>query len=376
MALLLVVFASCKTKPTKEVHPYHENMPEIDANHVLITKDEGEDETPKLEQLRYLKQVLKKGDIKLNKVKLAKITLTEGIKIVSVNTDRFIILDIEEDRLVEYNLQLEESRVLSERGHGPGDLFLSSDMSLFKTKLYVSNKDGRISSYDCSEYPCRYSESIKLEKLVPYSLATTQNEMVLLGSNKIPPQRKPKSDSKIDNTSLWAYNYESELKNSFGQHYDVNGHWMLQNSFSEGIVEYSEESNNYFSAFQRLPLIYLYDESYNLIKTLKISDFIVGEQEYDPKTGRLSIVLDGFSMIEGMNYISENKILLVVKTLTNRRTVNKMYEWDILFDYYALDSNDFTSLFLGSDSTSSKYFLTKEHIFYRPNNDFLYNLNY
>ena len=140
---------------------------------------------------------------------------------------------------------------------------------------------------------------------------------------------------------------------------------MLQRPFSEGIVEFSEKKKLYFLAFERLPFIYVFNKNFEQVTVLKIEEFILGKQEYDTGKGKLSVVQGDFSIISNIKNVTDDSFLIEVKTRKNRRIVDKIYQWDSNIDYYIINLTDFKSTYIGSNDSSSQYFVTKEMLLKR-----------
>ncbi|MEP1306600.1 MAG: hypothetical protein ABJK11_02755 [Balneola sp.] len=118
-------------------------------------------------------------------------------------------------------------------------------------------------------------------------------------------------------------------------------------------------------AFERLPFIYAFNKNFEQVTVLKIEEFILGKQEYDTGKGKLSVVQGGFSIISNIKNITDDSILIEVKTRKNRRIVDKIYQWDSNIDYYIINLTDFKSTYMGSNDSSSQYFVTKEMLLKR-----------
>jgi len=362
--LSLFLLISCKTKPKKEVHPILELIPGNELAYEGISKKETSSKIDSPEILKQLINTLGNQNFE-SELMLEGLNLNANVKLLSLKNNRLIFLDLDDDILLEYNVEKKEQTILASRGRGPGDIFLSSDLHLVNDTLIISNRDMRILKFNCNMIPCEYIDLFQLNSIVPLSITSNGKSFIALGNNKLPPQKKAISSDLIETSALWVINTEGNITKSFGKHYDIQNHWMLQRPFSEGIVEFSEKKKLYFLAFERLPFIYVFNKNFEQVTVLKIEEFILGKQEYDTGKGKLSVVQGDFSIISNIKNVTDDSFLIEVKTRKNRRIVDKIYQWDSNIDYYIINLTDFKSTYIGSNDSSSQYFVTKEMLLKR-----------
>lgn len=366
----VMLLISCKTNEKTEMHPKVGLIPEIKSKEMSISKKKN-DKINLTQNLNHLSNLLTSQESN-TELKLDRLDLSDNIKVVDIDKKRLIFLDMDEDILVEYNISTKTQTIIANRGRGPGDIFISSDIYFKEGTLTISNKDMRILSFNCDKEPCEYVDLIQLKSIIPLSVTSNGKSFIVLGNNKIPTQKYSESSVPIKKEALWVLDNKGKITNSFGEHYDIQNHWMLQRPFSEGIVEYSEEKELYFLTFERLPYIYVFDQNYEQVKVFKIEEFLIGKQEYDSKEAKLGIVKEGYSIISNMKNLNEETLLIEIKTRKNRRVENQIFVWDTSIDYYVIDLNTFESSFIGNNDSKIDYLVTNELLVIRDTKNYVY----
>ena len=351
---LMTVF-SCKSEGgdyagNSVIHPIKENIPHYDQEHISIdTVRTFKNMQEKPERLELFHQYLRNSDrIITEKLNIEVGSPYPGFNVVSIDDGRLMVLDITNDRLLEYDLNDHNFLMLAERGRGPGDIMYSEEMVKHMNSIYIASGNMRISRFDCKTTPCEFDEVIPL-KFSPSSIALAGDTLAVLGSVDVRAASGNKHEDGLkDLKAIHLLNGTGDNMSVFGETYNTDGHWMLLRPFVfDGMIRYSPAEDLFILSFMMFPYLYIYDARDQSLKTTyEISDFLLGKQRYWPDIGRLEVPMENYSIIRSTKIIENNLLWLEIETRKKRRIPNS--HWDLLFTYYVVDLKNREAYYMGN----------------------------
>ena len=354
LLFLLFTLLSCssdnsKTEEGLVKHPKKANYPYAQSSHYGVDSTQSAIDISNFAKLNHIQAFLDSSSIPTAKGVPVQISRSENLLIKPISRQRLIFIDTETQHLFEYNQPQDTVYQLAEYGRGPGKLSSSKELSYNNGNLIIPMTSGRISLFNCQTTPCNFEEEKRLEDLIIYSADMMDDgSFVALGNAPI----RDKSDT-LRSEALHTFNNNGNYLNSFAEAYDTEGHWMLRQPLSEGIVKYNAPSEQYVLSFERLPFVYILDNDFNLVRSYKFNDFIVGQQKYWPQEGRLRIVMSDHSLIKDMVFF-DDFALVKIETKKNQEVVDKRFSWDRELAYYLIDLNTNRATFVGSRPAKGK----------------------
>lgn len=128
-------------------------------------------------------------------------------------------------------------------------------------------------------------------------------------------------------------------------------------TFKRGFVRQVEKLNVSVVAFESYPIIYVYDDNYQLNKSYKITDFVLGKYQYNTSTQAITIPDSDFSMITGLSVLDrENLVVEVLQRKISNNSGNKILH-DV-FQYYIINIENNKNYYLGElNNTDSRIYL-------------------
>ena len=185
--ILLSILVSCKKDDNTNTvtlieHPIKEKIPYYDFNHEIIHSknsfEESDIESPVLDLLhQYLQNP---QQISFKKLDVVVGSPFPAFNIASVDDNRIIILDDNNNKLIEYNLNTKESISISEFGRGPGDFQFPREMIKHNDTVYILRQNMYISSFNCTKTPCFHMEDFSLG-FEPSSMTISDEHFAILG---------------------------------------------------------------------------------------------------------------------------------------------------------------------------------------------------
>lgn len=352
IVFFLSVFFSCKKNGDKNIgnlvlHPLNESIPYQETDYIKISTESNSEELNNMPDklLLFKKYFHTPNDLSFKKLRM-EVGSHSNLMGISL-TSRLILLDGAQQRLIEYDLKKDSTTIIAEFGRGPGDIAHAKDIIKYDELIHVGMQDMRVSEFDCSIVPCNYSKTVKLERISPYSIDRNDSIFVVLGSSPVTGSTDTNSDE-LSYKPIFKFNQQGEKINSFGKTYDTKGHWMLLRPFTEGIIRYSPDLQNYLLAYHRLPYLYIYDSDYNLKDKYFFPTFILGKQKYWPEVGKLNIVMENHSIIKKVKFIYESLVLVEMETKVNMKKTETAFVWDRKADFYVIDLDSKRGYILGT----------------------------
>jgi hypothetical protein len=361
LGLVAILILQCNNKKNQDkfvFHPIEENIPYFNYEHSKITKENNLSKTfdNGLSEINLLTKFLKKT----SKQDFQKLNLLVRdpyrFDATSISSNRLVLLDELSNRLIEYDLSSDTTVNLAKKGKGPGDINFPQGIHKDQNNINIPLADMRISQLNCSQRPCLYQRTIELD-FRPYSLTKTDSNFAVLGSINVNNSgNNIQFESKLEEIRpIHFLKDNGEEINSFGNAYDVNGHWMLLRPLvNNGKIRYLPSEDTYALIYQRFPFIYIYDSNFKMQKVYEISDFILGKQKYWPETGKVRIVKQNHSLIRNVKVIGGKYVLLEIEEKKDQQTSDFKRTWSRSFDYYLLNISNDKSYYLGSTSPNEK----------------------
>lgn len=280
------------------------------------------------------------------------VSSSDNLKIASIDSSRFILLDMGNHELIEINTSLDKVIILASFGRGPGDIAYTKDVIYSDGTVYVAMQDRRISAFNCIESPCEYDETIMIEEISPLSITKFEDHFFAIGMRPVSGESDLKPEN-LNSPPIHSIDLHGELVKSFGQSYDTQGNWMLIRPLIEGEIEYDDFTESIIIAHHRFPYLVIYNSAdISLSNIYQFDDFILGIQEYDYQLHMLSIVMEDHSLISAMHILGDGLLLAEIETKKNMREENYSFIWDRISDFYLINLIDNTSINIGSISYS------------------------
>ena len=244
-----------------EFHPMLDRMPYINGSLNIDDIDEGKNEMePGVEN--YSANVVLSDD-KFNSIfqksefQHLKLPPLVSTSFKSLNSERLIIFDLRQQIFLDVNLSDQSWNEFAGRGRGPGEFMFANDFIVNSDSLYVISKDSKITTFDCSKYPCAYSKTINLPNLQPVSLAKTAGVFIVMGK-QIETVELTDQDYKTE--SLFSLDYNGNLIDAWGENYDNRGHLMLMEPFANGKIRRMKNSHYIIQYFDYFPFLVFFEK--------------------------------------------------------------------------------------------------------------------
>lgn len=349
--LMSVLVSNALSQSRIEIHPDVNKIPFWSSDHITIDTKQNLIGNPVSNTfgkiLREIGSVNQKG---LNVLLGGKWALSAA----SINDRRIVLLDKDNLTLIDYDLVSHRSFVLAQSGRGPGDLFFPKEVVVDGNNLFIPMGGSSVTQYDCSRSPCVFEKTIPLDKINYQSVDVSNNQLVGLVSA---PGIAPTSNQNSNAAPLVISSLNGKVTNQFGRNYDFGNRWMLMDTFKRGFVRHVEKLNVSVVAFESYPIIYVYDDNYQLNKTYKITDFVLGKYQYNTSTQAITIPDSDFSMITGLSVLDrENLVVEVLQRKISNNSGNKILH-DV-FQYYIINIENNKNYYLGElNNTDSRIYL-------------------
>jgi len=254
-------------------HPTDEKLPhnDVESNKLEINSDFSKVDTIP-NQLKYLHHFLTDSTMYDDIVKLSfLVNDQDAIYAEALDVGNLILLDQRDDRLVHYNLESHEYIKIAPKGRGPGDLAFTQELQLHDDKIFVGMQGYRLSVFDCIENPCKYEETIITDFNI-YSIAPSNHKLAIIGL--LPFGRENDLNSKdVDEFAVHMIDESGEIEKSFNPVYQDKFPAVRERVNAHGSVRFFEKTETYAVLFNKLPYIYIYDQTGNLDVKYKIPDF-------------------------------------------------------------------------------------------------------
>lgn len=363
-------------------HPLEEKIPHYGFKHNIIERSRSYNELDiESYELDLLHQYLQDPQqFSHEKLEIEIGSPFPAFNVFTIDENRLIILDDNDNKLIEYNLNTKESISISEFGRGPGDFQFPREMIKHNDTVYILRQDMYVSSFDCSKTPCSHLEDLSLE-FEPSSMAISDNHFAILGDPIENDIESSESENNLDpGKAVHLIDASGEPVVSFGSKYEVDSHNLLKQPFVlNGMVRYSSSANLYVLAYRPFPYIYLYNsDNFEIKSVFKIEDFVLGKRKYWPDERRLKTPEEDFSYINRIELFNQNLLWIELETKSNYRITENSILWDREFDYYITDISETESYYIGNysyeaEEPGKKIFLIDRNIvIYDERDGYLY----
>jgi hypothetical protein len=310
VVILILVFASVSVAQVPvEIHPQESKMPHADAVATTLKRQFRPDMAglyPKHHAAFYSYR----SESASTEIDLL-IESKWNVNVVSLSSDRFLVLDRSGMQLVEFNVTKGTKQVIAVRGQGATDLFFPKSMMIEGSTVFVPMGGYRITAFDCSVEPCTLGYTVPLDKVNAGSMDRTGGQFLIFR------QATGLSNDHPDIETVGAYSAsvvdsDGKVVQSFGDGYDYGAHWMLLDAFQKGFILNLHGSEHSIIAFESFPFVYVFDNDYKPASKLRLPDFMVGERRYEPDTGALHLSYNKMSLISQMVRLDQDRLLIEV----------------------------------------------------------------
>lgn len=268
------------------------------------------------------------------------ILTTNDIDVKSINNSDLLILEKDEARLIQFNLNNNEYVIIANKGRGPGDLFFPKELSVNKGQAFVGMQAFQISMFSCESKLCEYDKTFNTE-FNNYSVAPVDDFIKFLGVKPFGLEQYP-DPSNIDQNLIHKMDYNSEINLSFFPIYDFRSSIVREKMHSGGQVRSFPEIETIVITFDFFPYLYLFNEVGELITKYEIPEYIQAYYESEKSrnggfTGRL--IYGSNSNISHTMKLDDRWLLMRIREQRDVEFISMEegfdgYEW---FSYYAFD---------------------------------------
>ena len=364
---------SCRsdTEPDSRVvkHPIPELIPFHDQSHIAIDDKHPFQEMSQPDSgLVLLHHYLEDSSNFAQKQLDIIIEDAQDTKIESITSNRFIILDTENDQLYEVDLQSDETQLIANFGRGPGEIQHSRDLEFSNNQIYVARRDMRISRFNCVNNPCSYDSTLNIEQQ-PISIAFTSNDLAIASGLMYLGNQDLESNNVIDFPAIQIMDPDSfKIKKTLGNIYRTRYLRVLGHFSRTALLESMPQSGKLIWANRWFPLIYVYDTS-GLLSTYQLTNFHQNTFEFFPNSHRNRFTFDSkYTRVIEVDRLNENEILIVSKTESKSKNSTEENEiYDFKFNYYVINLFNEKAYKVGTDMYSGEYqrllFVKNNHLF-------------
>ena len=369
----IIFFVSCSSSENDLFHPKVENYPyynsKVDIEIVERKYDDSVEEEINYSGIpHYEKSIFKK---KFSISFLDSVVIPDGeinySQFESLNDSLIVFNDVFTNNLSLYGYDFDNWETIAEQGRGPGQIMFSSDLIVKDNQVITSHKDSRVNFFNCFKKTCEYDKTLVLDKIQPESIQIHNGEIVAMGTNSFLAQGFSSEVNESDLISIHKYNESGDYINSFGEFYNINGHWMLMRPFSEGKIRINKEGK-LFQSYKLLPYLYVFSNDI-LDKKIVFRGFNISKRKYITETQELFVNFDDWSMIQDVKIIDNTKLLVTIRHLANRNVLTDIVDWEESKDFYLIDMEDYSSYYMGNFSIDNEnLWFTSKHVVFSKNN--------
>lgn len=325
------------------VHPIEKNIPYFDRNHIEVSKtkrySEGDLPSHTLNNLfRFLQSSAYTGE---------KLSLMTGVSLFTdvlfKDENNLVILDSDRNALFQYGIQTGLVDSIAGQGQGPGDLNYSQEMIRDEDFIYIAMEDMKISRFDCRPEICEYDKTIPLNGSA-LSIAKVEEKFAVLGHHEF----NPLDDYEVGN-AISLVNGQGEIEQRFGRYYNAE-QYIVFISLRQGTVRYSSSLEKYLFAMDYLPIIYAFNNRFELSETYKLTGSIQGEVIYDRRNQSANFPAQKKTSTTDITLLDNDVALIHTLTLTEARFDENSEGPSFIHDYYAINLTTLEGYYLGEHS--------------------------
>lgn len=353
------LFSYEREEPTgsEELHPQSEAIPYMGQEHISIDQSQGIGE---MENNPVEAQLLQEYLQDPTNVELVELNIHSQFAASMIakplNRENLAILEVQNQRLYQYNVATNDSIILAERGQGPGEIQYPRDIAVSDEgdELFVAMENMRIDRYNCSDEICEYEESIATDQLT-HSLTVADEEELAVVTVPNPMEDDIDEAGKLVNLS----DFNSDELLQFGKSYDTDIPLAFYRYSRQADVLYCNKTELFVVTFSSFPLVYLYDRNGQLTETYEISPFQLPTDLFDHEGGSTH-GMEPSSSLRANRIPGQTHVLLRVGS-TGEQVGEPVYEdtvYEQRFDFYLLDLTNSESYFIGTKQREASYGLT------------------
>jgi hypothetical protein len=337
------------TEGFEEAHPIPEKMPfsEVEAEQLAISEDFSSVTLPK--PLLTLKEFLE-DDNRFTTIELTFLSMNKDHFFAkSLHNNQLLLLDVRNDRLVQYDIKEGEYKKLAPTGRGPGDLLFAEEIQLFDDTLYIPMGGYRISVFDCKPDICEYARSLNTG-LNNYSLTKKAGQLAVLSQPMFTGEADNEEAYYSQDQSVHFISRDGEIEQSFVPIYDHLDPAIRWRVSAEGSIRSFEEHGYYTVNFSWFPYMYLFDENMNLERKYRFPGFKQGYIDSNPHTLTSTERHNDQSYFTHTTKIDEDWLLIVKRNRENTERVRRGIEADEVYTYYGFNLSNREMYLIGKDS--------------------------
>jgi len=338
-------------------NPLLENLPHSDIGPSVIPLSEVNAVNPQWPAtVKLLYNYLNGTHDNLSFIKLSELVSDiDNFHVISVNDSLIVFLDEDKNRLIQYDIGKNEYIELATAGRGPGDILFARDLAYYENNLYVSMQANRISKFDCSQIPCKYSETIQTE-FNNQSVSPANDGLYIIGLSPIRSVETTTDD--INNYSAHYLNVSGDTRKSFIPRYEHVSLMVKEAIDSRGYINRTSINNNIYIGFSLTPFLYNYSsDNHQLVKKILIPNYEQGFYDYNSNRGTGHTRSIDRTMMTYMEEISEKWIVYQLKHF-DYISDNERRSW---YSYYFFDIENQQIYKLGEDDKLNRSVFVAEH---------------
>lgn len=364
--LLITVLSACSDGSYTEnvsLHPITENMPHPDIEPVILETSEPDNFLEKSsENIQLLHRFLQGGPVNDRKMKLNLLT-TGNLDISSLNDSTLLILEKDNDRLIQYNVNRNEYEVVAEQGRGPVDLFFSEDLTIHNDMAYIAMQGFQISVFNCEASLCEHEKIIETD-YNNYSVALHDDYILFLGMATFGREQSP-DPANTKQSLIYKIDNDGNLLDSFSSVYRFRSPILRDRLNSGGTVNIYPSYNTILVTMEYFPYIYEYDSDGKLKQKYELPKFQQSFHQYSEKTRGVAFLNRGNnSSIKFTKKLNEQLLLIGLKERRNVEWISREegFTGDEWISYYIFNIKDRHYYHLGDDSLTDQPYSGKERV--------------
>ncbi|REL24934.1 hypothetical protein DYD21_15530 [Rhodohalobacter sp. SW132] len=271
--LALVISCGGDGKEMISLHPMQEKMAYADHETIMLELNEVSGlnhHMPKSLLIihQYLNNETTSGFITND----LSVLTTDKVQISTINDSSILILEPSNNRLIQYDIEINSYEIISDQGRGPGDLYFAEELSTFNDKAFVGMQGFQLSIFDCSMDLCVYEKTINTD-FNNYSIDATEDQIYVLG---ISPFGNPQDSDPLnsDHNLFHILNYQGDVLNSFHPAYDDRSPLVRNRLSSGGMIKTYSNKSLILIAFDFFPYLYEYEAGGDLTNIFQIDNFV------------------------------------------------------------------------------------------------------
>lgn len=344
------------------LHPSPDYMPHPDVEPLMLEIAETRDSLKRFsDNIQLLYKVLHYDSV-FNQKKELNVLTSGNVEISSLNDSTLLILEKMQgqfntnERLIQYDVNKHQYKLVAGKGRGPGDLFFSEELAIHQNKAYVAMQGFQISVFNCELVTCEHEKVIETE-YNSYSLAPSEENLLFIGMATYGLEQSSDPSSTKQNL-IFKMDYDGEILDSFFPVYNFRSP-IIRGSLNEGgTVRRFLPTNSTIVTMEYFPYIYEYDGSGKLKMKYEIPRFQKSFYEYNEnKRGAKFLNSGDNSSVILTQKLSDWELMIIIKERRNAEWISreegfKGEEWN---SYYIFNVEEKQLYRVGDDVVTQPY---------------------